>query len=394
MTDTKHLGKLVIPSIILSRVITQPPLLITGLLLIEIAQAFNIPVAIAGQLNTSASILVVIGSVAMSYLALRFDHKALLMTGLVLFCCSYLCCYLSPTFFLLLISFAIQGVARAMVDPMTTSFVGRLIPEEKRAGIISLFFAGLATVILVLSPLVGYLSSFWSWRLMFLLIALPFPVIAFITAWFALPKTSEKRSSKGTDQTRGFHKIWSNLSAMVCLICALFSETVWGVTIVYGFSFIRERFNMAPSQASLLMIGTSCFFLLGSLLGGRLVNRVGRRTLAVFANIALGVFTLIYFNIDVLWLSIAAMFLNSASSSLRFTASESLVLEQIPELQGSVMSLYTVALGLGAVLGSAFGGYALLSIGYGGLGFFGVLGLVAAFLFKFYTVDPVRGSTV
>lgn len=151
---------------------------------------------------------------------------------------------------------------------------------------------------------------------------------------------------------------------------------------------------MAPSQASLLMIGTSCFFLLGSLLGGRLVNRVGRRTLAVFANIALGVFTLIYFNIDVLWLSIAAMFLNSASSSLRFTASESLVLEQIPELQGSVMSLYTVALGLGAVLGSAFGGYALLSIGYGGLGFFGVLGLVAAFLFKFYTVDPVRGSTV
>ncbi len=155
MVDVQTPSKLVIPSIILSRVVTQPPLLITGLLLIEIAQTFNVPVGIAGQLNTSANILVVLVSVAMSYFALRFDHKILLMTGLVFFCSSYIGCYLSPTFSLILASFALQGIARAMVDPMTTSFVGRLIPKEKRAGVISLFFAGFASVILVLSPLVG-----------------------------------------------------------------------------------------------------------------------------------------------------------------------------------------------------------------------------------------------
>jgi predicted MFS family arabinose efflux permease len=192
MVEDEPLGRLVVPSIVLSRVMTQPPLLITGLLLLEIAQTFEVPVGMAGQLNTSASILVVLGSLAMSYLTLRFDQKTLLLTGLALFCCSFLGCYLSPAFSLLLISFAVQGVARAMVDPMTTSFVGRLIPVEKRGGIISLFFAGLASVFLVLSPLVGYLSNIWSWRVMFLVIALPFPVVAFILSWYALPGRSER----------------------------------------------------------------------------------------------------------------------------------------------------------------------------------------------------------
>ena len=73
MAEDEPLGRLVVPSIVLSRVMTQPPLLITGLLLLEIAQTFDVPVGMAGQLNTSASILVVLGSLAMSYLTLRFN---------------------------------------------------------------------------------------------------------------------------------------------------------------------------------------------------------------------------------------------------------------------------------------------------------------------------------
>jgi predicted MFS family arabinose efflux permease len=165
----------VVPSILISRVVTQPPLLITSLLLIEIAQTFDVPLGVAGQLTTSMAILVVVGSLVMSYLTLRFDYKLLFLTGLALYCCSFIGFYLSPVFTILLIANSLQGLARAMVDPLTASFVGVLIPEEKRGGVISLFFASMATVILVLSPVVGYASSFWSWRVMFLTIALPSP---------------------------------------------------------------------------------------------------------------------------------------------------------------------------------------------------------------------------
>jgi predicted MFS family arabinose efflux permease len=147
---------------------------------------------------------------------------------------------------------------------------------------------------------------------------------------------------------------------------------------------------MTPQVASFLFIGTSLFFLMGSLIGGRLVNRVGRKQLAVLSNVLLGVFTLIYFNLGLLWFTIVTLLFACVGSSIRFTSSESLVLEQIPELQGSVMSLYTVSLGLGDVIGAALGGYALLSIGYSGLGLFGLLSLAAATLYRLFVIDQPR----
>jgi predicted MFS family arabinose efflux permease len=390
MTENKPLGKLVIPSILVSRVVTQPPLIITALLLIEIAQSFNVPIGIAGQLNTLTSILVVFGSLVMSYLTLRFDYKVLILTGLALYCCSFIGCYLSTVFTVLLIVNSLQGLARAMVDPMTASFVGLLIPEEKRGSTISLFFASMSIVFLIFSPLIGYLSSFLSWRFMFIAIALPFSTAAFILSLFALPHTSQATPTLGNKNlTQDFHRILGNRSTMMCLICVMLSETTWGVSVVYSLSFIRELFTMPPSTASYLIIGTSLFSLIGSLIGGRLVNRVGRKKLAILSNILLGTTTLLYYNLGVLWTTLAAMFLLAMSSTIRFTSSENLVLEQIPELQGSVMSLYTVSLGLGAVVGSALGGYTLLSMGYAGLGLFGLLSIASAILYHLFTIDPI-----
>jgi len=172
------------------------------------------------------------------------------------------------------------------------------------------------------------------------------------------------------------------------MICGMLSETTWGVTVVYGISFLRERFSLTPGEASFLLIGTSLFYLMGSLLGGRLVGRVGRKRLAVLSNVLVGAFTLLYTNLGLLWASVATLLLACTSSSIRFTSSDSLVLEQIPELQGSVMSLYTVALDRGTVVGSAVGGCTLVYMGYSGLGYFGLLSLAAATLYHIYAVDP------
>ena len=115
---------------------------------------------------------------------------------------------------------------------------------------------------------------------------------------------------------------------------------------------------------------------------------MGRKRLAILSNVLVGAFTLLYLNLGLLWASVATLLLACTSSSVRFTSSESLVLEQVPELQGSVMSLYTVALGMGTVLGSAFGGYTLLYMGYSGLGYFGLLSLADATLYHIYAVNP------
>jgi predicted MFS family arabinose efflux permease len=53
------------------------------------------------------------------------------------------------------------------------------------------------------------------------------------------------------------------------------------------------------------------------------------------------------------------------------------------------MPLNPIALGLGATAGSSLGGLTLISLGFGGLGAFGLLSLTASLLYSVFAVDPV-----
>jgi predicted MFS family arabinose efflux permease len=128
--------------------------------------------------------------------------------------------------------------------------------------------------------------------------------------------------------------------------------------------------------------------MIGSLSGGRLVIRFGRKSIAVFSTFVLGLLALLYFNIGLFWFAVPAMLLSCGISSMRYTVSESLVLEQVPDLRGTVMSFNSIALGLGSAIGASLGGYILLVSGYSGLSMLGILGFLASVIYRFYAVDP------
>jgi predicted MFS family arabinose efflux permease len=86
-------------------------------------------------------------------------------------------------------------------------------------------------------------------------------------------------------------------------------------------------------------------------------------------------------NSGVYILSVIIMFFACFFSSMRFTVVESLTLEQVPELRGSVMSMNSVANGLGLAVGAGLGGYLLSNLSYSGLGFMGLLALSAGILY-------------
>jgi predicted MFS family arabinose efflux permease len=75
---------------------------------------------------------------------------------------------------------------------------------------------------------------------------------------------------------------------------------------------------------------------------------------------------------------------------MRYTVSESLTLEQVPALRGTVMSLNGIALSIGVTVASGLGGLLLLSFGYGGLGFLGLFSVAAAALYWFTVKDPLK----
>jgi MFS family permease len=135
--------------------------------------------------------------------------------------------------------------------------------------------------------------------------------------------------------------------------------------------------------------------MISSYTSGRLVNKFGRKLLTALGVCVFSVFTFAYTNIDTLWISLVFIFLGGAFSGVRYTASQSLTLEQVPEFRGTMMSLNAASMGLGTALGSGLGGLIVLIYGWRLLGpTLGAIGILASMIFYFLTEDPIRDRSI
>jgi len=187
----------------------------------------------------------------------------------------------------------------------------------------------------------------------------------------------------------GFRGVLTNTSAVSCLTGTAFIAAAYMAMVSYAPSYYREQFGLSTAHATLVVIGSSVFFILGTRICGRLVSRFGRKTTMLWpaALAALSIFA--YLNIPNLWLSTAARLLGSTFSAIVFTAANALTLEQVPKFRGTVMSLSQATFSLGGVLGTGLGGLIILLSGYQAMGFsHGVMMLVAMLILFFLAKEP------
>jgi len=128
-------GRMVLPSLVISRFATMPPGFLTRLLLIDIGESFGQAVGVTGQIRTAASIVGVLSALLISALSLRFRPKSLLVGGLGILVASTVGCALAPSFTVLLAVYALTGMAGSLVGPMAFTLVAEHFPpraEDKR----------------------------------------------------------------------------------------------------------------------------------------------------------------------------------------------------------------------------------------------------------------------
>lgn len=142
---------------------------------------------------------------------------------------------------------------------------------------------------------------------------------------------------------------------------------------------------------AIFTMGAALCYSLGGLFGGRLVNRFGRKPLTVLPVLIAGISTIFFFNMPNLLLSLALGLICSLVNGVRFAASNSLTLEQVPRFRGTMMSLFSAANSLGSALGAGVGGLVLLLYDYEFVGIsLGAMGIASAIVFYLLTIDPTR----
>jgi predicted MFS family arabinose efflux permease len=140
-----------------------------------------------------------------------------------------------------------------------------------------------------------------------------------------------------------------------------------------------------------LMMGGTLIFTLGSIIGGRIANRFGRKTLTVAASFLSGALTMFFFLMPDFWMALPFDYSEMFMAGIAFSTATSLSLDQVPESRGTMMSLNSAVLAVGGALAAAVGGTVLDLFSYGALGLtLGATGVIAAAVFYFLTKDPSR----
>ena len=387
------MGRLFLPSLALSRFATQPTYVVLSLLLIEIGTTFRLPVGVTGQLGTVRSMTGFVSSLIMGLLSVRYKHKSLLSTGLILLSVAMLGCYLSTSFTLLLAFYVMIGFGSAMIMPMTTSLVAKHLPLENRTGAIGLLIATVSISVLVGTPIIRYIANIGGWRLPYLMYALPSPLLSLLLVSKGLPSEPEIDVSSFSSGSliAGYRKVISNKSAIACLVSnSLAGATFSGISL-YAVSFYREYFTLSKANATYLLIVAALIYTLGSLFSSRFVNKIGRRQVTYISALTTGILTFSFTIVPLLWLSVVLATLACLFAGIRGAAHVSLTLEQVPEFRGTMMSMSAAFVNLGTAFGSGLGGLAILWYGYVAIGpALGLFGLVSAVIVYLMAVDPTQ----
>lgn len=384
-------SRLVLPALMLARFATQPSGLITGLLLIEIGNTFGTQVGITGQIRAISSTIALIFALLMGMLSVRFRKKSLLMIGLLCYVVSALGCSIAPNFNMMILTFSLSGIGMATVRPMASALAGEHIPLERRAKAIGWILAGGSISYLVGAPVISYIEGIGDWRMTFLGFMFPVSLLTMVVAYVGIPTKNEKMSVMSGDWEflEGFKRVFYSMSAVACLLGASLGMATWTATLTYSVSFFRQRFLISTGWASLIISGLALCFTLGSLSSGYLINIFGRKRFTIISTFLLGVFTIVYLNLGVLWVSLALALLSCVLAGMRSSASDNLTLEQLPEFRGTMMSISSAASSLGSTLGAGIGGMVLTMRGYGSLGLsLGSVGLIAAVVYLLFSIDP------
>jgi predicted MFS family arabinose efflux permease len=378
-------------SLIFARLSARPYFILVSILLVDIANSFQVPVGVMSQIRSLSSMVTMFFSIIMGVLSIKYKPKPLLMIGLLLFIIASIGCSLAKTYTVMVFIYALTGLGNAMIVPTSQAIIGEFFDLDNRAKAISYMLMSFTLVsALVSSPVINKLAVWGGWRLSFLGYALPVTIIGLLFAYFGIPRSKiEPEEDEKQPFIEVFKEILSDRSTLVCIFCAALGTASFTSVGTYGVSSFVERFDMSPGWRAPMWSIMTFTGALGSYLSGLLVARFGRKKVTLVSSFIMGLLTICFMNIKGFWVAGILITLNGIAWTIWFPAATSLTLEQNSRYRGSIMSLNQAFRSFGMALGVSIGGLVLLRFGYGYLGIaLGGMGIIASSLYFLFSIDP------
>ena len=376
---------------------------IVGPVLPALRAAFGIDNRTAGLLTTVFSLSSMCSTALMAYFSDRHGRRPVYLASVALFAIGSLCIAAAPGFDLLLVSRVIQGIGAGGIAPVASAVIGDVFTPERRGRILGLIGATHGMAFVLGPPLATLLTSTLGWRWLFL-VNIPIALVVLVFGARSLPV--QRPAAPGPIDTAGIALTllfllclvmgisrlpdsatgmvlwpWFLAASAVLLVAlvaiekrhpqalipiALFENRqlayTYVLTLGVGFSmggivFLTSiatlAYGISIERAGLALLPLVLCSMVGSMAAGRLLNRLGARTMVIFG---FGLLTLGYLQSAVPETGLAAFVVASVlvgvglgvvvSGALRSIAID----EAPPALRGTAQGLINIFNAVGTLL--------------------------------------------
>lgn len=323
-------------------------------LLPEIAADFGVTKSVAGYLISGYALTVAIGAIILTGSVSGIERKRVLVSLMVLFILGNAISAIAPSYAVMVIGRVVAALCHGAFFGVGAVVAADMVAENRRAGAISLMFAGLTVAMVVGIPLGTLLGQQMGWRSTFWAIT----VIGIVTLVGIQLLVSPSPAAKS-------NSLWSEIGIFgrpQVLLSAAVSILTFGA-LVGAFTYIAfiltEVTGFAASAVPwlLLLFGVGSF--IGNLIGGRVADRALNTSLIAILFLLTAVLAGFGLTAANTWAAIAAMFL---LGTIGFAAAPGLQL-RIMQFASDAPTMSSganiAALNVGNAFGAWLGGLAI-----------------------------------
>jgi DHA1 family inner membrane transport protein len=352
---------------------SQAGVIVLTPILVQVAQAFDVTTAVAGQLRMIGGFVAGCAALVFGRYWRRIALRDLLLVGAVLLAMGCVLSAAAPTFLVLAVAQVPIGIAVALLISAGTTAAGEWAPARGRS-VLARTLVGPPVAWIIGMPIIG-LVAVVDWRLAFLVL----PLVASLIVAGALALCRPGTLPKARPIVR-FTELAQDPALRAWMIAEVLAQSAWVGTLVFCGALFVETYGTSSELTGVLLAIVAAAYIPGNVLASRMLRT--RQPLQLLPWLAAGAAVLVVAT-DTARSSIVVTTVLLASLSLvvggRTLVAGAFALGTDPGRRLAVMGVRTAANQFGYFIGAALGGLALAWGGYTALGIvYGTMFLVAA----------------
>jgi predicted MFS family arabinose efflux permease len=322
-----------------------------------ISADYAVPPALAGLSVTVFAVTYMLSAPALGHLADRVGRGRILTWCLCIFAAANLLTAISGSFALLLAARIVAGAGAAGVSPSVYALAGSSAPPERRATRLAIVVSGLLMSLSFGTPIGLLTAASLGWSIVFVALA----ALGLALAW------ANNRVWHDPPAAKSRAALAYRLTA-TGLAARLAPTVLWSTALYAVYTYLAEGLTASgytPEKIAQVILFYGCGAIAGSLLGGRIADRLGTK-LTISISLS-GLSSCLLLLLVALHLGVivdCAFGLVSLSAQLFFPAQQLRLANQFPNSRAAILAWNNSALFLGISLGSLIGGQAVALGGF------------------------------